>query len=399
MLLFPVFLIISFTSTAQLVNEGGLYISKSGLVSTYYDAHNRATGDIVNDGKIYYHKNLLNHGLITFTAKKGGNTYFIGSENQIIQTLLSTEFYNVYFENDSPQPSFQLLGDIEIENDAHFNLGIVNANATESVVKFGKNASVYKASNLSFIDGKALKENYDGFEFPIGDEKFYRSVILNTNFSRTARIDYRYQNSDIIHSHSKKGRDIYLIDNKEYWNIDQLEGEKIIVQLKTSSSTTPKEILEPQDGTAIQIIGWNENTGKWEMNPNQVVNKEGEITALIHHPGIYTFARTKIKENFPKDIVIYNGVSPNGDGNNDIFFIENLDKYPHNSIEIYNRWGSLIYETQDYGKNGKWFSGISEGNLTLNKGERVPTGTYFYVLKIKTIHGNTVDTSGYLYVN
>lgn len=47
-------------------------------------------------------------------------------------------------------------------------------------------------------------------------------------------------------------------------------------------------------------------------------------------------------------IKINESFSPNGDGQNETFFIENLDLYPNTSLIIYNRWGTKIYESDDY---------------------------------------------------
>ena len=47
------------------------------------------------------------------------------------------------------------------------------------------------------------------------------------------------------------------------------------------------------------------------------------------------------------DLEIFNLVTPNADGDNDIFVIRNIELYPNNSVEIYNRWGIKVYETKE----------------------------------------------------
>jgi gliding motility-associated-like protein len=44
----------------------------------------------------------------------------------------------------------------------------------------------------------------------------------------------------------------------------------------------------------------------------------------------------------------FNIMTPNGDGKNDVFFIENLTQHPHTSLSIFNRWGRVMYQTADY---------------------------------------------------
>ncbi|HRZ73814.1 MAG TPA: gliding motility-associated C-terminal domain-containing protein, partial [Flavobacterium sp.] len=105
---------------------------------------------------------------------------------------------------------------------------------------------------------------------------------------------------------------------------------------------------------------------------------------------------------FPCDAInIYNAMSPNGDGLNEFFNIENIENtecYPSNSVEIYNRWGVLVYDVQNYDNSSKAFRGVSEGRATVNKSAELPTGTYFYIIQYTTFDGDVVNKSGYLYL-
>ena len=98
-------------------------------------------------------------------------------------------------------------------------------------------------------------------------------------------------------------------------------------------------------------------------------------------------------------VEVFNAVSPNNDGLNDLFLIDGIECYPDNSVEIYNRWGILIYETRGYDNSTKAFKGYSDGRSTFNRNELVPDGTYFYVLRYKDEDNKWHDRSGYLYVN
>ncbi len=70
-------------------------------------------------------------------------------------------------------------------------------------------------------------------------------------------------------------------------------------------------------------------------------------------------------------LVFYNGISPNGDGTNDTFIIENSEKYPDNELQIFNRWGNQVFFEKNYRGN---FEGYWDGN-------RLPDGVYFYQFK------------------
>jgi hypothetical protein len=78
------------------------------------------------------------------------------------------------------------------------------------------------------------------------------------------------------------------------------------------------------------------------------------------------------------DIVIYNGVSDNGDGKNDIFLIDCANHFGNNSVKIYNRTGTVVYEAKSYDNGDVVFSGRS--NTGIGGGNNsLPPGTYFYI--------------------
>ncbi|HRN99507.1 MAG TPA: gliding motility-associated C-terminal domain-containing protein, partial [Flavobacterium sp.] len=102
------------------------------------------------------------------------------------------------------------------------------------------------------------------------------------------------------------------------------------------------------------------------------------------------------------DIEVHNAFTPNGDGINEHFQIDGINEtecYPTNTVEIYNRWGVLVYETRQYDNADRSFKGYSEGRVTVNKNDQLPTGTYFYLLQYTTSEGTVVKKDGYLYLS
>ena len=71
-------------------------------------------------------------------------------------------------------------------------------------------------------------------------------------------------------------------------------------------------------------------------------------------------------------LVIPNAFSPNGDGVNDMWEIDNIEYFPGAEVEVYNRWGNLIFDRTNY--QGDW-------NGTY-RGAPLPVGAYFYVINI-----------------
>jgi gliding motility-associated-like protein/uncharacterized repeat protein (TIGR01451 family) len=105
-------------------------------------------------------------------------------------------------------------------------------------------------------------------------------------------------------------------------------------------------------------------------------------------------------------VTVHNAFSPNGDGINETFVIDNIDDvlcYPENTVEIYNRWGILVFETKNYNNSTNAFDGTSHGRTTISQSSGLPTGTYYYILYYTSIDGNggvqTNKKDGYLYLS
>ena len=78
------------------------------------------------------------------------------------------------------------------------------------------------------------------------------------------------------------------------------------------------------------------------------------------------------------ELIIPDGFSPNGDGVNDTFDVGNLAiLYPNFEIEIYNRYGNMVYKGN---ANTQRFDGTSNQSGVLSNGN-LPVGVYFYIFK------------------
>ncbi|MBF02792.1 MAG: hypothetical protein CMP76_05800 [Flavobacterium sp.] len=96
-------------------------------------------------------------------------------------------------------------------------------------------------------------------------------------------------------------------------------------------------------------------------------------------------------ENCPP--IVYNAVSPNNDSFNDTFFIEGLrDIFIHFKLEIYNRWGKLLW-TGDRNKPD-WNGYVEDGIGT----KIAPDGTYYYILYLND-PSYPEPLNGYLYLS
>ena len=71
-------------------------------------------------------------------------------------------------------------------------------------------------------------------------------------------------------------------------------------------------------------------------------------------------------------IVFPDGITPNGDGVNDVWIIDFIEEFPNNVVEIYNRWGELLFHADGYKQD--W-----DGSYN---GKPLPIGTYYFVIEL-----------------
>jgi len=83
------------------------------------------------------------------------------------------------------------------------------------------------------------------------------------------------------------------------------------------------------------------------------------------------------------------GISSNGDGVNDTWRIQNIEKYPQAKVYVYNRLGREVYRALN-GYNNDW-RGTFESNADL-----LPSGPYFYTIDLE--NDGKVDMQGWLYI-
>lgn len=103
-----------------------------------------------------------------------------------------------------------------------------------------------------------------------------------------------------------------------------------------------------------------------------------EIFVRIENESCYltTFFFLKTKNCPPK---VYNYVSANNDGSNDTFFIEGLrDVFVNFELQIYNRWGALVWTGNNNTED--WYGFSNQGSRI--SGDKLVEGTYYYILNL-----------------
>jgi gliding motility-associated-like protein len=105
------------------------------------------------------------------------------------------------------------------------------------------------------------------------------------------------------------------------------------------------------------------------------------FAAVVSDAGCESTTRLPVTVDLTKcdDILIPDGFSPNGDNVNDEFVIKDIEiDYPRFTIEIYNRYGSILYKGNINTPN--WNGTTTVGGMKFGNNV-VPVGVYFYILE------------------
>jgi gliding motility-associated-like protein len=116
------------------------------------------------------------------------------------------------------------------------------------------------------------------------------------------------------------------------------------------------------------------------FQPTGVESGEVTFTYIIQDPDGLTDEATVTIEYHYDPFKVSEGFSPNNDGNNDAWYIRNIEVYPNNLLKVFDRWGILVYQVQQYNNASIVWDG--RANAGMQSGDLLDSGTYYYVLNL-----------------
>lgn len=130
-------------------------------------------------------------------------------------------------------------------------------------------------------------------------------------------------------------------------------------------------------GTTGSFANYLWSTGS--SSSSITVNQSGyySLTVTDNNGCFATDSTQQVVVRMPEDEITIssNIITPNDDGINDFFVIEDIENYDYLfEVYIYNRWGQLIYESTDYATDEQW-----DGKT--DNGKAVDAGPYYFVIK------------------
>lgn len=213
-----------------------------------------------------------------------------------------------------------------------------------------------------------------------------------------------------------------LIDNASYFAeaIDVTTGckspNRLEVLVKINDSNPPtgelKQIFCEEDNPLVSNLIMNADNSLVWYNSATGNNIVVDTTPLSNGDSFYasnfdsttncySSERTKVDITLlPCELEINNLLTLNGNNLNDFIVIKNIETFPKNEFQIFNRYGKLVWRGYNYNNLQNTFIGKANVQGVYNSNDYLPTGTYFYVLTYFDMYRNeNKEVKGFLQIN
>ncbi|WP_316828318.1 MBG domain-containing protein, partial [Pedobacter miscanthi] len=255
------------------------------------------------------------------------------------------------------------------------NQGTLALNGNYSITYAGANLTINKAV-LTVTASNAVMCQSDGFPtfavtysgFKVGDTE--SSLTAKPTVSTTA--NRNVAGTYALVSANGVANNYSFVYVNGTLTINALPAANIVSNKGTEISKGETAILTASGGTSYSwstasgIIS-GQNTAILTVRPAQTTTYTVRVT---NASGCSSVASITIKVNEDYKIVANNILTPNGDGVNDTWIVQNIDMYPSNEVRIFDRNGRLMYNKKGY--DNSW-------NGTIG-GNELAEGTYYYII-------------------
>lgn len=267
------------------------------------------------------------------------------------------------------------LNDRELSTDGHsFTVKNASTAAVTNATSFGGEGFVSSTDNGNLIWNT---NQFDEYLFPVGSSegtRRYRPLMITSNEGDNQRYAVRFNN------YSAEEDGFYLtqfdpsigeVNPLYYHSIENLEGD--------ANADLVFFYVPAEDNEWDSYANWDTASDEWKNAEVMGTETIGNFKSITKNAWDVTTENTSYALiNYDYTLIIYDVMSPNGDGKNDSFIIEGLQFYPNSEVWIYNRWGTEVYHTENY--QNDWY-GTSQSNLNIG-GDELPEGTYYYIMRL-----------------
>ena len=180
-------------------------------------------------------------------------------------------------------------------------------------------------------------------------------------------------------------------DDRTTTPIDTPVAVNVLANDTPNGATAPNVVTNPTNGTTVV-----NPDGTIEYRPNTgFVGIDTFVYELCNTDGC---ASATVTIELISKLIPYNGMSVDDDGKNEHFHIGGINRYPDNVVRIYNRWGVKVFEAEGYNNVTRVFRGFSNGRVVVETSDKLPQGTYYYVIEYVDENKQKRSEVGWLYL-
>jgi gliding motility-associated-like protein len=347
-----------------------------------------------------FHTNLINDG--SFDQNLG----LVGFYSDYGQLTISGAFSPVFYDTEiAVDRGLVLETSIEVTNNGNLITGdILTPRTATGIYSNFRDFSFYTGeSSVSKVNGYAAMTNKDSFVFPVGDNERLRPLtITSMAINPMAKCAYFFEDPNspkslnAIFSTNKKATQYISVSNKEFW---RLEGD--VPSQITLTWDEYSNITALADYVAdLNVVGWSKTDRQWVNLGNTKVEggrDYGSVTSGTFVPNDYEIftigGNDQALETYDTLDLDNYYLTPNGDGKNDFLRLDGVERSPNNSLQIFNRYGVMVYKKDNYQND---FDGHSNMDLVVARNAGLENGVYFYII---TFHDLRQKHQGYMYIS
>ncbi len=362
--------------------------------------HNFGNMQVHDDAQLGFHMDLTNDG--SFDQNMG----LVGFYSDMNALRISGAFSPVFFDTEiAVDNGLYLDTAIGVNNNSNLIVGniITSRRATDVYSNFMDFSFYTGESSVSKIDGYAAITNKEIFIFPVGDEDRIRPLTIDSD-AINAMVKCAYfpedpnspKSIDGVFNTQRSSNQYIAVSDREFWRLEGDVPSRVTLTWDEFSNMR----AWAQYLSDIKVMGWSKTENQWVNLGNTAVEgglSNGSVTSETFVPRDYEILTLGGNDD---DLQTYDTIeldnyymTPNGDGQNDALVIEDLDTSASNSIQIFDRYGVMVYSKDNYQND---FDGRSNREQVIQRNSGLASGIYFYII---TMHDLQQKHQGYLYLS
>ena len=273
------------------------------------------------------------------------------------------------------------LTDFWVVINGHFD-GVNNAEAEFEIELTGDGVEVYPFIYIDSPNSIFCKGEPFTIVATIGDCEgqqlihWYKNGSLYATTQENSFVMDSHEDGDVIRA------EVFCADNCR----KELVSNSLILDV-IDFEIDAGEDVEILLGDTIRLDGYSEGTEIIYWEPTDHLINENTLNPFVSPPETTTYflnasdgsclLKDEVTITVVSDLEVPNTFSPNGDGINDTWEIPGIEKFPDAFVQVYTRWGQLVFQTTGYNDPSKYWDGRS------SRGNELTPGVYFYVINLR----------------